>query len=449
MFHTDGVLFAGAFGTEEMRAVFSEERYIEAFMQCEAALARAEARAGVIPDEAAERITETASLEYLDLTEVETRVAEIDLFTVAIIETWKEAIGDAGEYIHWGATSQDVADTALVLLCREGFDLVVEDLEGVRDALEELAVEHADTPTIGRTHHVHAIPTTFGLRVATWLDEVNRGLDRLDELEERLFVLEFFGAVGTLASLGEAGFDVQRELADDLDLAIPNTAWHASRDRFAELLNVFATIASTLGKVARNVLLLNREEIRELEEHVPEESVGSSTMPHKRNPVRSERVVGLAAMIRGHAATMNAVTEAYDERDAGLWYVEYGVVPETFVYLSRALRNTREVIESSEVHPENMRENLAIHGGVVASEAVMMALAEEIGRQTAHDVVGEAAMAALDSEQSFADCLRENDRVTAALSDAEIESLTDSTGYTGVAVTIAERTVEASRQRRQ
>jgi adenylosuccinate lyase len=146
---------------------------------------------------------------------------------------------------------------------------------------------------------------------------------------------------------------------------------------------------------------------------------------------------------------MNAVTEAYDERDAGLWYVEYGVVPETFVYLSRALRNTREVIESSEVHPENMRENLAIHGGVVASEAVMMALAEEIGRQTAHDVVGEAAMAALDSEQSFADCLRENDRVTAALSDAEIESLTDSTGYTGVAVTIAERTVEASRQRRQ
>jgi 3-carboxy-cis,cis-muconate cycloisomerase len=287
MFHTQGVLFADAFGTEEMRGVFAEERYIEAFMETEAALARAEARAGLIPEAAAAEISETASLDYIDPDALEERVAEIDLFTVAIIETWKETIGDAGEYIHWGATSQDIADTAMVLLVREGFAIIERDLRAVCEALADLAAEHEETPIIGRTHHVHAIPMTFGLKAATWLDEVNRGLDRLAELRERLFVVEFFGAVGTLASLGDSGPEVQEYFAAELDLAIPNTAWFAARDRFAELTNVFATIAGSLAKVARNVLLLGREEIREVAEHIPVESVGSSTMPHKENPVRS------------------------------------------------------------------------------------------------------------------------------------------------------------------
>ena len=445
MFHTQGALFEDAFGTAEMREVFAEERYIEAFMESEAALARAEARAGLIPEKAAAGITETASLEYLDIDAVEQRVAEIDLFTVAIIETWKDAIGDAGEYIHWGATSQDIADTAMILLIREGFAIVERDLRAVRDELADLAAEHAETPIIGRTHHVHAIPTTFGLKAATWLDEVERGLNRLDELRERLFVIEFFGAVGTLASLGKSGLEVQEYLAEELELGVPRTAWFAARDRLAELTNVFATVASTLAKISRNVLMLGREEIGEVEEHVPEGMIGSSTMPHKRNPVRSERTVGLAAMIRGHAATMNAVTEAYDERDAGLWYVEYSVVPETFLYLSRALRNTTEVLDTLDVYPEAMSSNLNVHGGLVASEAVMMALAETIGRQSAHDIVGEAAMEALDSEDSFADCLRDDKRVTDALADEEIERLTDPTEYTGVADSLVERTIERTR----
>jgi 3-carboxy-cis,cis-muconate cycloisomerase len=445
MFHTQGVLFADAFGTEEMRGVFAEERYIEAFMETEAALARAEARAGLIPEAAAAEISETASLDYIDPDALEERVAEIDLFTVAIIETWKETIGDAGEYIHWGATSQDIADTAMVLLVREGFAIIERDLRAVCEALADLAAEHEETPIIGRTHHVHAIPMTFGLKAATWLDEVNRGLDRLAELRERLFVVEFFGAVGTLASLGDSGPEVQEYFAAELDLAIPNTAWFAARDRFAELTNVFATIAGSLAKVARNVLLLGREEIREVAEHVPVESVGSSTMPHKENPVRSERTVGLAAMIRGHANTMNAVSEAYDERDAGLWYVEYGIVPETFLYLSRALQNSKEVLETLETYPENMAANLEIHGGLVASEAVMMALAETIGRQTAHEVVGEAAMEALDTDRSFEETLRDDERVIDALSTEGIEELTDPREYTGVAETIAERTIDRTR----
>jgi 3-carboxy-cis,cis-muconate cycloisomerase len=447
MFHTDGPLFENAFGTEAMRSVFDEEAYVERFMAVEAALARAEAEVGLIPEEAAREITETASLEYLDLDAVERRIAEIDLFTVAIIETWKDEIGESGEYIHWGATSQDVADTAMVLLIREGLDLLFEEVERVREALQDLASEHAETPMMGRTHHVHALPITFGLKAANWLDEVDRGLDRLEAAADRALVVEFFGAVGSLASLGEPGLEVQERLADDLDLAVPNTAWYASRDRILELLNAFATLGGTLSRIARNVLVLNREEIGELGEPIPEGAVGSSTMPHKRNPVKSERTVGLASLLRGHANAMTSLVEAHDERDAGLWYGEYALVPEAFLYLHRALRNTALTLEGLDVDVEAMYENMGVHGGLPTSEAVMMALAESVGRVTAHDLVYEAAMEAVGSGRSFEDCLLEDDRIAAELSAEAVAELTDPANYTGVSDTIARRTVEASRER--
>jgi 3-carboxy-cis,cis-muconate cycloisomerase len=447
MFHTDGQLFKNAFGTEAMREVFTEEAYVERFMEVEAALARAEAEVGLIPEDAAREITETASLEHLDLDEVERRIAEIDLFTVAIIETWKDAIGESGEYIHWGATSQDAADTAMVLLMREGLDLLVEEVERVREVLQDLATEHAETPMMGRTHHVHALPITFGLKAADWLDEMDRNLDRLEAATERALVVEFFGAVGSLASLGEPGLEVQERLADELDLAVPNTAWYASRDRMLELLTSFATLAGTLSRIARNVLVLNREEIGELKEPIPEGAVGSSTMPHKRNPVMSERTVGLAALLRGHANAMTSLVEAHDERDAGLWYAEYALVPEAFLYLHRALRNTAETLEGLTVDVEAMRENLGVHGGLPTSEAVMMALAESVGRVTAHDLVYDAAMEAAETGRSFQECLLDDERIAAELSAEEVAELTDPTNYTGVSDVIARRTVEASRER--
>ena len=447
MFHTDGRLFANAFGTAEMREIFGERAYAERFMEVEAALARAEAEVGLIPEAAAAEITETASLEYLDLEAVERRIEEIDLFTVAIIETWKDAIGESGEYIHWGATSQDIADTAMVLLVREGLDLLVDEVERVREALRVLAAEHAETPMMGRTHHVHALPITFGLKAANWLDEVDRGLDRLEAAADRALVVEFFGAVGSLASLGEPGLEVQERLAGELDLDVPNTAWYASRDRTLELLNAFATLGGTLSRIARNVLVLNREEIGELREPIPEGAVGSSTMPHKRNPVMSERTVGLAALLRGHANAMTSLLEGHDERDAGLWYAEYALVPEAFLYLHRALRNTALTLEGLEVDVEAMRENMGVHGGLPTSEAVMMALAESVGRVTAHDLVYDAAMEAVDSGRSFEECLLSDDRIAAELSAEEVAELTDPTNYTGVSDAIARRTVEASRER--
>lgn len=444
MFH-NGILFGNAFGTPEMRALFEESSFVERFMAAEAALARAQADVGIIPRDAAERISETASLEYLDLDAVERTIAEIDLFTVAIIETWKDAIGPAGEYIHYGATSQDIADTAMVLLVRDGLELIDAELATIRDALADLAIEHAETPMMGRTHHVHALPITFGMKVADWYDELTRGIDRLEAATRRLQVVECFGAVGSLASLGEDGLEVQERFAAELGLDVPNTAWFASRDRFLELLNAFAALGGTLSRIARQVLLLNREEIAELSEPIPDGAIGSSTMPHKRNPVKSQRTVGLAVLLRGHASMMASLVEQYDERDAGLWYAEYAIVPSAFLYLHRSLRNVRLTIEGLEVHPDSMERNMHIHGGLVTSEAVMMALSDAMGRITAHEVVHEAAQEALETDRSFEEILLEDDHIREALSPDELAALTDPTEYTGVADRIARRTVGSDR----
>ncbi|WP_436348582.1 adenylosuccinate lyase [Natronorubrum sp. FCH18a] len=446
MFHTHGHLFKNAFGTPEIREVFTEEAYVDRFMRVEAALARAQADIGVIPEAAAEEITNTASVEHIDLEDVERRIEEIDLFTVAIIQTWKEEIGDHGEYIHWGATSQDIADMALLELIREGLSVLETDIEAVGDALEILAETHAETPMVGRTHHVHALPITFGLKAANWLDEFTRDRDRLESAVERVEALQFFGAVGTLASLGEDALEVQERFAEELELTVPATAWHSSRDRFVELANAFASMGATLGRIARQVLVLGREEIGELAEPIDDGQVGSSTMPHKRNPIKTERNLGLAALLRGHASTMQTLNDGHDERDAGLWYAEYALIPEAFCYLSRALRNSREVLTELVVDAEAMQENLEHHDGLVTSEALMMALADTVGRQTAHELVYDAVTKCLESDKTFLRTLLDDEQITAVLSSDEIERLTDPTAYTGSADVFSQRAIENSRQ---
>ncbi len=446
-FHTNGVLFSDVFGTQEMRKVFSEERFIERFLEVEAALARAQAEVGIIPAPAAEEITNTASLELLDMDEVAENVTDMHLFSVSIIDAWKRLMGDAGEYVHWGATTQDISDTALVLQMREGLDIVKRDLVAIVAALEDLTERHADTPTMGRTHSVHALPMTFGLRTATWLDEINRQRKRIAEIRDRVEVLEFFGAVGTLASLGDDGLAVQEALAEELDLAVPNVAWFATRDRVAETVTTLAMVSATLARISDQILLQNREEFDELAEPFEAGEVGSSTMPHKRNPVRTEETVMLNRLTRAHAGTALELMVGYDERDFATALAEFAVVPETFLYTSRALKYTHEVLEGLVVDEAAMRHNLGHHGDLVAGEAVMMALAEELGRQTAHDVTHEAAMAALDGEQSYAEALLLDDRVSSVFSSAELEDLLNPESYTGLSAELAQRALKSSRAR--
>jgi adenylosuccinate lyase len=271
---------------------------------------------------------------------------------------------------------------------------------------------------------------------------VDRHLDRLAELAERVFALQFFGATGTLGSLGDDGPAVQRELADELDLALPSMAWFAGRDRFAEYLDTLAEAATTLERIAQQVLVLNRPEIGELGEPPREGEIGSSTMLHKVNPVKCERAVALARLVRGQAGVMTEAMAGYDGRDFGTWYVEFAVVPETCCYFGRQLRNVLTTLEGLEVHPDRMLENLDIHGGLVASEAVMMALAEHVGRQTAHEVVHEAAMTAQGSDRSFRDYLAADDRVTDHLDPGRLATLTDHRSYVGNASRFVDATLE-------
>lgn len=283
--------------------------------------------------------------------------------------------------------------------------------------------------------------------MATCLDEVNRHRDRIKSLRDRVEVLEFFGAVGSLASLGEKGLDVQKALADELDLSVPDVAWFAARDRIAEVVTTLGLITATLTRIARQVLLLNREEIGEVSESVEEGEIGSSTMPHKRNPVQSEESVLLGRLVRAHVSTALELMETYDERDFSATLGEFAVVPETFLYVSRALQYVHDVTSDLVVHEDAMQENLRHHGGLVASEAVMIALAEELGRQTAHDVTHEAAMQALDGEASFAEALLEDERVTSSFSRERIGEMTDPETYTGLSKELAQQVLDRSRTR--
>jgi 3-carboxy-cis,cis-muconate cycloisomerase len=446
-FHMDGVLFKDVYGTPEMRDIFSEEQFIQRFLDVEAALARAEADVGLIPQSAAAEITEKATLDHVDFDDIEANVAEMHLFSMAIIDAWKDSMDEAGEYVHWGATTQDIFDTALVLQMRDGLDVIERDLDAVAEALEVLADRYAETPMMGRTHQVHALPITFGMKAATWLDEVNRNRERVAAMRERVEVVEFFGAVGTLSSLGEDGLAVQEALGEELGLAVPDVAWYATRDRIAEVVSTLAMSTATLARIGKNVLLMNREEFGEVSEPFEEGEIGSSTMPHKRNPVRSEETALLSRLLRGRVGTAMELMEGYDERDFSMTLGEAALVPEAFCYTSRALAYIHEVVSGLVVHEDAMLANLHHHGGVVVSEAVMMAVAEGMGRQTAHDVVHEAAMEALDGDGSFADVLLADDRIAANFSRERIESLTDPEAYTGVAAQLARRTVERSRDR--
>jgi adenylosuccinate lyase len=330
---------------------------------------------------------------------------------------------------------------------REGLDVIERDLAAIAATLEDLTEQHADTPTMGRTHSVHALPMTFGLRTATWLDEIDRQRERVAEIRDRVEVLEFFGAVGTLASLGDDGLAVQEALSEELDLAVPDVAWFTTRDRVAEVVTTLAMVSATLARISDQILLQNREEFDELAEPFEADEVGSSTMPHKRNPVRTEETVMLNRLTRAHAGTALELMVGYDERDFATALAEFAVVPETFLYTSRALQYTHQVLEGLVVDETAMAENLDHHGDLVAGEAVMMALAEELGRQTAHDMTHEAAMAALDSEQSYAEALLSDDHVSSVFSAAELEDLLDPESYTGLSAELAKRALDASRAR--
>ena len=437
-------LWGSMFGTEAMRALFSDRAMVQRYLDVEAALARAQGKLGIIPATAAAAISSVADVERIDRARLSARTQVVGYPILPLVEQLSDwAEGGLGQFSHWGATTQDIMDTADVLQMRDALDLVATDLDAMAAALAKLAADHAETPMAGRTHLQHALPVSFGYKAATWLSGIDRHRQRLAELRPRLEVVSFSGAAGTLASLGqEMGLATQAALADELALAVPEITWHSIRDGFAEATGFLALVAASLGKIGYDIMLMMQTETGEvLEPFVPGRGA-SSTMPQKRNPISAELMLAAAKIVREqHSLVLDAMVQDH-ERATGQWHVEWQAIPTAFIVCSGGLRAAREALEGLEVRPDRMRAVLDTTAGLIVAEAVLMGLAPALGRQVAHDVVYDCCRAALTGDRagaSFLDALAAEPRIAAVMGRDELAKLVDPANYLGAAPEMVRR----------
>ncbi|ASJ04812.1 adenylosuccinate lyase [Thermococcus barossii] len=430
------------YGSEEMRRIWDEENKLQKLLDVEAALARAHAKVGNIPEESARVISERANTAWVKLGRVKEIEAEIHHDIMAIVKALSEVCGEHGKYVHLGATSNDIIDTANALLIKESLAIVEKDLKELRSILKRLAREHKYTVCIGRTHGQHAVPTTYGMKFAIWLDEIQRHIDRMEELKERVLVGQMSGAVGTMASFGEKGLEIQRLVMEDLGLKPARISNQIiQRDVYAELMMVLALIASTLDKMALEIRNLQRTEILEISEPFGKKQVGSSTMPHKRNPIRSEKVSGLARILYSNVFPALLNNPLWHERDLTNSSVERVILPESFVLLDEMLKSMKKVLAGLEFFPENIRRNLYMTNNLIMAEPLMLKLTERgMGRQEAHELVRGLAMKAFEENRDLIEVARENEDVKKFLSENDFESLKPE-NYVGMAPRIVDNVI--------
>jgi len=440
----DSIFFKDLFGTDAMRVVFDDLSLLQKWLDYEAALARAQARLGMFPQTAADEITAQAHAALMDTDAIKQGIDKTVHPLVSLIwQLSNRCAGDAGRYVHWGATTQDVMDTAIILQIRDALPIFEATLTELESALIRLAREYRTTPIAGRTHGQQALPTTFGAKTAVWIAEIRRGRERLNQAKPRVLVGEFGGAVGTLAGLAESSVDelaVQATLMAELGLGIPPIAWHTSRDGIVEFALIICQFAALMGRIAHEVIDLQKQEFGEVEEPFAPGKVGSSTMPHKRNPMLCETALTLARLCREKAATaLDTLVYNEHERDWSSFQMEWAYLPELCVMAHGALEIMTRVMSGLHVYPDRMRYNLDVTGGLLLAERVMFTLGEQIGRQAAHDVVYECAMHAIDVRQPFLDALCADPRVNQHLTREQIAALLDPAAYTGLAAQFVDR----------
>lgn len=442
----DSALFRDLFGTAEMRAIFDDDALLKAYIQVEVALAQAQGRVGVIPETAAKTIAETASIDLLNREHLKRETEIVGYPILPLVHQLSAKLGEAGRYLHWGATTQDIMDTATVLQLRAALDIVERDLADVRTSLAELARHYRDTPMPGRTHLQQALPITFGHKAAVWLSMLDRHAERLEQLRPRVLTAEFAGAAGTLASLGDDGLRVQDEFARELGLASPPITWHVARDGFAEAVQFLGLLTGSLGKIGYDVMLLMATEIGEVFEPFVKGRGASSTMPQKRNPISSEILLAVSKAVRQHCGLMLDAQVQDLERATGPWHAEWIAIPDSFILTAGALAQAKFMLGGLIVDENRMRANLDLTGGLIVAEAVMMGLAPFTGRQQAHDIVYDGCRQALSSGRTLYEILREAPEVNTHLSDKRIRSLTDPAAYLGSAGAMVDRVLERRRR---
>lgn len=442
----DSALFRDAFGTRAMRDIFSDGALVQRYIDVEIALAKAEARAGVIPAEAAQTIARESRIDRIDFEQMREETDIVGYPILPLVHQLVRMCGEAGRYVHWGATTQDIMDTAVALQVRDGLDIIDADIRALRRILADLAKAHRDTPMAGRTHLQQALPVTFGYKVAIWLAMFDRHQQRLAELRPRIALVQFAGAAGTLASLGDQGFAVQRALAEELGLGVPATTWHVARDGLAEAVNLLALITGSLGKIALDIMIMASTEFGEVYEPFVKGRGASSTMPQKRNPISSELMLAASKAVRQHAGLMlDAMVQDF-ERATGPWHAEWIAVPESFILTAGALHQARFALGGLIVDAPRMAHNLGISRGLIVAEAVMMQMAPHIGRQQAHDIVYDACRTVNEAGGTLAEALLALPAVTRHFDRAAIERMVDPANYLGLAPQMVDRALALSAQ---
>ncbi|WP_047302249.1 3-carboxy-cis,cis-muconate cycloisomerase [Pseudomonas fluorescens] len=438
-------LFDAYFTAREMRGVFCDQGRVQAMLDFEAALARAEARIGLIPQRAVAPIEASCQAQFYDFQALGEAIATAGNSAIPLVKALGKQIAqgdaEAERYVHLGATSQDVMDSGLVLQLRRAMQLLEQDLHRLGDLLAAQAQRYADTPLAGRTWLQHATPVTLGMKIAGWLGAVTRSRERLQQLKPRLLVLQFGGASGTLAALGEQALPIARALAEELQLRLPEQPWHTQRDRLVEFASVLGLLAGSLGKLGRDISLLMQTEAAEVFEPSAPGKGGSSTMPHKRNPVGAAVLISAATRVPGLLATMFAAMPQEHERSLGLWHAEWETLPEICCLVSGALQQALLVAEGLQVDSARMARNLDLTQGLVLAEAVSIELAQRLGRETAHHLLEQCCKRAVAEQRHLREVLADDARVSAELSAPELDRLMDPAHYLGQAQAWVERAV--------
>ena len=436
----DSLLFGNVFSTAAMRGVWADENRVAQYLAFEAALARVQGRLGLIPAEAAEEIDRACRIERIDMARLQSQTERAGTPIVGLVSQINGLCRDGlGEYCHWGATTQDVIDTATVLQIRASLEIVDAELTAIATALAALAQKHRLTPMAGRTHLQQAVPVSFGYKMAGLLSAVQRHRERLAQLAPRVLQLEFAGAAGTLASLPRLALETQAALAAELGLAQPVIAWHTQRDTIAEVGAFLGLVGGTLGKLSMDVKLLMQTEVGEVFEPFAPGRGASSTMPQKRNPISCTYIHAQVAVLRQHAASLMEAMVGDHERATGPWQIEWIVLPEAFCLAAGALAHSRSLVEGLEVDAERMRANLDLTHGLVVAEAVMMGLAPGMGRERAHDLVYDLCRVAIAERRALLDVLVDNAEIASLASREQLAAMCDPAAYLGQAGVMVDR----------
>jgi adenylosuccinate lyase len=443
----DSRFYGSGYTTDEARQIFCDKYRCQRWIEIEAALASVQADLGIIPAWAARSINEKAHLRYFDLGAVCKGIKETSHSLVPLLEAWRALCDrDAGQFIHFGATTQDIQDTGQVLEIRDVLVIVKRDIEAILRLLMGLAERYMDVVTIGRTHAQHALPMTLGLKIAVWIDEVWRNHERLMACKERVLVSELFGGVGTMDAFGDAfgekSLELLSQFSDKLKLKTPLTAWHAARDRSAEFLSTMAMISGTLAKIADEIRSLSRSETGEVEEPFQMGKIGSSTMPHKRNPEMCEQVVVLARLIRANAGLGFEGMINEHERDYRAVRLEWVTITDTSLFVCGLLSLAKGILKDLIVHEDRISKNVDRAAVFISTEALMFRVGKKIGKQTAHRVIYETCMEAVKTGRPLIDLLMNHDQISQKFKREDLEKAIDPMNHIGISQTLTQRVID-------